>query len=91
MQLALYKDTDLLVAHYNDREFAHFHNQPTEIDIRVPTKFAKRHKLDEAYTSPNHPNRSKKSIWRVFPYSSEADVTHIVTLVKHLLDEEYNG
>ena len=89
--LALFKDTDLLCMTYNGKDIAHFHNGLSELDIRIPTKFVKRHGLGEPYTSANHPNRSKKSIWRAIPYRSESDVNALVELVKTLVVEEYQA
>lgn len=90
VELALWKDTTLQVMYYNGREIAHFHDIP-ELDIRIPKKFAKRHRLGEPHLSPNHPKRSKNSIWRSLPYNNQSDVEQIIQLTKSLLSEEYSN
>ena len=89
VQLSFYKETDLRMLTFDGKDVAHFHNGIGEIDIRIPKRFVKRHQLGEAYRSERHPDRSKNSIWRVFPYRSAADVDQIVVHVKNLLEEEY--
>lgn len=83
-----YKDTALICVLYRGREIAHFHDQQ-EIDIRIPTKFARRANLGEPLTSGRHPNRSKKSIWRIMRFHNQDDVTALVALFEQLIDAEY--
>lgn len=88
VELALYKDSDLLCVYFKGKEFAHFHTDP-EIDVRMSQKFIRKLKLGPAFESANHPNRSKNSRWRVIPFHSAQDVDNIVQLIETLVNEEY--
>ncbi len=90
VDLELYKDSDLLCVYFKGKELAHFHNGLSELDVRIPKKFAKRHQLGEPYQSARHPDRSKNSIWRVLTYRSEQEVDEVVELIGSLLKEEYS-
>ena len=85
VEVALYKNSDLLCVFYKGKEVAHFQNE-SEIDIRLSRAIIKREGLVPPENSTSHPNRSKNSIWIVQAFCSDEDVDKLVRLVQMATD-----
>lgn len=81
ISVGLWKDTDLLCVFYRGKEIAHFQNAH-EIDIRLTPAIIKRRGLEPPENTQSHPERSKNSRWLVQSFTNEAEIAHIVELVK---------
>ena len=86
IEVAAWKDTELICVFYNGRDFAHFHENNI-LDIRLSTKIIREEKLNPMENSQNHPKRSKNSRWIEIEFQDEEDVEKILHLVKRACNE----
>ncbi len=87
VDVALYKDTNLMCVYYGGKEFAHFQDD-NDLDIRLSQKFIKRESLTPIHDSKYHPNRSRKSRWMEIRFKNAKQVDDLIRLIKRLIKEE---
>lgn len=85
VDVALYKDTELLCVFYKGKEVAHFQNE-SEIDLRLTPRIIKKEGLAPPEQSSSHPDRSKNSRWLVQAFHTEEDITKIIRLVQMAIE-----
>ncbi|MEM7241951.1 MAG: luciferase family protein [Pseudomonadota bacterium] len=81
ISIAPWKDTQLITVRFRGKEFAHFHGDDI-LDIRLSQKIIREEQLSRDVSLKIHPNRSKNSIWIGVAFTNEAEVDHLVHLVK---------
>ena len=86
IEIATWRDTQLVCVFFDGRDFAHFHGDDI-LDIRLSVKIIREERLSRSVSERIHPNRSQNSRWIGVEFKSASDVEKLVHLVKRACDE----
>lgn len=86
VDVAPWKDADLLCVFFRGRDFAHFHGDDV-LDIRLTPKIIQQEQLPRKIATTRHPDRSKNSRWIEVEFHTESDVERVLLLVRRACAE----